>query len=213
MPSLAGLLIVVGVGTIKPSRVMSVARTGTVPLTVMVITLVLTMVIPLQYSVLVGVGISVLMFVVGQSSRLVMKRLVAHPDGAWEQVEPPGSVGVDEVIVLQPYGSLSFVTAQALAEQLPEPTDDSRGSVVILRIRGADDAGSTMLDVLHRYAETLSDAECRLAVVTDSDRVERQLELTGVTELIGADGIYRSTAFLGQATRRAHDDAVEWINR
>jgi SulP family sulfate permease len=213
MPSLAGLLMVVGVGTIKPSRVMSVARTGLVPMTVMVVTLVLTMVIPLQYSVLVGVGISVLMFVVGQSSRLVTKRLVAHPDGAWEQVEPPASVGLDEVIVIQPYGSLSFVTAQALAGQLPDPTDESRNSVVILRIRGADEIGSTMLDVLRRYAGALHDAECRLMVVTDSDRVERQLRLTGVAELIGDDGIYRSTAFLGQATQRAHDDAIAWIDR
>ncbi len=71
MPSLAALLIVVGIGTIQPTKILSVARTGHVPLAVMVATLVLTIVIPLQYSVLVGVGMSVLLFVIGQSSRLV----------------------------------------------------------------------------------------------------------------------------------------------
>jgi SulP family sulfate permease len=40
MPALAGLLMVVGFGTIKPAKVLSVGRTGPVPLTVMVITLV-----------------------------------------------------------------------------------------------------------------------------------------------------------------------------
>ena len=95
MPSLAGLLIVVGVGTIRPARIMSVAKTGPVPLTVMSITLVLTMVIPLQYAVLVGVGISVILFVLRQSTRLVTRRLVFHDDGRVEEVDPPETVPPD----------------------------------------------------------------------------------------------------------------------
>jgi SulP family sulfate permease len=79
MLAIAGLLIVVGVGTVKPSRIISVARTGRVPLTVMILSLVLTMVIPLQYSVLVGVVISVLLFVVDQSSRLVTSASCSTP--------------------------------------------------------------------------------------------------------------------------------------
>lgn len=212
MPSLAGLLIVVGIGTIKPARVMSVGRTGTVPLTVMVITLVLTMVIPLQYAVLVGVGFSVILYVAGQSSRLVTKRLAFHPDGRVEQTEPPNEVGADEVIVLQPYGAIFFATADALREQLPDVTPSSRNSVVILRLRGADDAGSTVLEVFRLYATQLVEVDCRLAIVTDSDRVIRQLRLTGTTDLIGPERIYRSTTFLREATRRAHADAEAWVD-
>lgn len=212
MPALAGLLIVVGVGTIKPARVVSVARTGTVPLTVMAITLVLTMVIPLQYAVLVGVGISVILFVAGQSSRLVTRRLVFHPDGLVEQIDPPEDVPPDEVVVLQPYGALFFATAQALRDQMPNVTPASRNSVVILRIRGADDTGSTVLDLLSDYASALREHDSRLAVVTDSDRVARQLRLTGTVELIGPERVYRSTRFIGQATRQAHADAVAWVD-
>lgn len=211
MPSLAGLLIVIGVSTVKPARVMSVARTGTVPLTVMSITLVLTMVVPLQYSVLVGVGISVILFVAGQSSRLVTKRLFIHPDGRVELTEPPPEIPAGEVIVLQPYGSIFFATAHALRDQLPTVTPDSRNAVVILRIRGSDDAGSTIMTVLGEYAASLREVDSRLAVVTDSDRVERQLVLTGTVDLIGPERLYRSTAFLGETTRRAFDDARRWI--
>jgi SulP family sulfate permease len=213
MPAIAGLLIVVGVGTVKPSRIMSVARTGTVPLTVMILTLVLTMVIPLQYSVLVGVVISVLLFVVGQSSRLVTKRLVFHRDGRIELTGPPAEVPAGEVVVLQPYGSIFFATAQTLRDQLPAVTSDTRNSVVVVRIRGADDAGSTVMDVLANYATDLRAADSRLAVVTDSDRVTRQLRQTGVARLMGSERLYRSSAFIGEATRRAHDDATDWIAR
>ncbi|CAE7528147.1 SULTR4, partial [Symbiodinium sp. KB8] len=189
MPSLAALLIVVGFGTIKPSRVMSVARTGTVPLTVMSITFVLTLVIPLQYSVLVGVGISVLLFVVGQSSRLVTKRLVIHDDG-------------------RPYGALFFATAQTLRDQLPDVVPDSRYAVVILRIRGADDAGATVMDLLRTYAADLREVDGRLVIVTDSDRVARQIRSVIDADLIGPRRIYRSTTFIGEASRRAYRDAT-----
>lgn len=211
MPSLAALLIVVGVGTIKPARVMSVARTGTGPLTLMSVTLVLTMVIPLQYAVLVGVGLSVVVFVAGSSNRLVTKRLVFRGDGRVEQVDPPAEVASDDVIVLQPYGAIFFATADALRGHLPAVTSQSGNSVVILRLRGQDDAGSTVIEVLRTYASQLIEADCRLVIVTDSDRVLRQLRLTGISELIGPDRIYRSTSFLREATRQANADAAEWI--
>ncbi|MEU6135148.1 SulP family inorganic anion transporter [Nocardioides sp. NPDC047086] len=88
MPALAGLLIVVGVGTVKPAKVLAVARTEPVPLTVT--TLVLTLLMPLQYAVLVGLGLSALLFVIGQSSRLVTRRLVM---GADDRVRLPGHHG------------------------------------------------------------------------------------------------------------------------
>ena len=211
MPSLAALLIVVGVGTIKPSQIMSVAKTGTVPLTVMTITFVLTLVIPLQYAVLVGVGISVLLFVIRQSTRLVTKRLLFHDDGRIEEVEPRSEVPPDSVTVLQPYGALFFATASTLVEQVPAVTPESRNSVVILRVRGADDAGATLIDVLETYAGSLREVDSKLMLVTDNERVIRQLRVTGATDVIGTQNVYRSNAFIGETTRRAYDDALAWV--
>jgi SulP family sulfate permease len=212
MPALAGLLIVIGVGTVKPARVISVAKTGLVPLTVMSITLVLTMIIPLQYSVLVGVGISVILFVVQQSTRLITKRMVFHADGTIEEVEPPAELPANEVVVLHPYGAIFFATAPTLLEQVPTATDESRNSVVILRVRGIDDAGVTLIDVLQRYAESLREVDSKLMIVTDNQRVIRQLRVTGATDAIGSDNVYRSTAFVGATVRQAYDDAVDWIH-
>ena len=211
MPSLAGLLIVVGVGTIRPTRIMSVAKTGAVPLTVMTITLVLTMVIPLQFAVLVGVGISTILFVLRQSTRLVTHRLMFHDDGRIEEVDPPATVPPDEVIVLQPYGALFFATASTLLEQIPSVTSESTNSVVVLRIRGADDAGATLIDVLKGYAAGLREVDSKLMIVTANRNVIRQLRVTGTTDVIGPDNIYRSTSFIGESSRQAHTDAVAWV--
>jgi SulP family sulfate permease len=211
MPSLAGLLMVIGVATIKPERIMSVAKTGVVPLTVMSITFGLTLVVPLQYAVLVGVGISAILFVIQQSTRLVTKRLVLHDDGRVEQTEPPRTVPPDEVIVLQPYGALFFATAATLVDQMPTVTPESVNSAVILRVRGADDAGATLLDVLATYAGELRDTGSKLILVTDNDRVIRQLRVTGALDVIGPDNVYRSSAFIGETTKRAYGDARSWV--
>jgi SulP family sulfate permease len=212
IPSIAGLLIVIGVATIKPERVMAVAKTGAVPLTVMAITFGLTLVVPLQYAVLVGVGISTILFVIQQSTRLVTKRQVIRDDGRVEEVEPPVTVPPDEVVVLQPYGALFFATASTLIDQMPTVTPESSNSVVILRIRGADEAGATLLDVLTTYAAALRGVGSKLMIVTDNERVIRQLRVTGATDVIGANNIYRSTAFVGETTRRAHADARRWVD-
>jgi sulfate permease, SulP family len=211
MPALAGLLIVVGVGTVRPERILSVARTGTFPLTVMSITFALTMLIPLQYAVLVGVGISVILYVGRQSSRLVTRQLVVHDNGEVEEIDPVREVPADEVVVLQPYGAVFFATAPTLLEQLPTVTPDSTNSWVILRIRGADEAGASLIDVLRRYASELDAVGSRLVIVTDNEQVIRQLRVTGITDIIGDGGVYHGTTFIGQATRRARADGLAWI--
>ena len=48
-------------------------------------------------------------------------------------------------------------------------------------------------------------------IVTGNRNVIRQLRVTGATDIIGADNIYRSTSFLGESSRQAHDDATAWI--
>ena len=122
MPALAGLLIVVGVRTIKPADLISVWRTGVSQRVVMVTTFLLTIVIPLQYAVLVGVGLSMALYVVGQSNKVIIKRRLFTDDGHVSEVDPPERLPAHQVVVLQPYGSLFFAAAPIFAAALPAPT-------------------------------------------------------------------------------------------
>ena len=74
MPALAGLLILIGYRTIKPADVAAVWRTGPVQKAVLSVTFVLTVIIPLQFAVLVGVGLSLILHVVRQSEALTLTR-------------------------------------------------------------------------------------------------------------------------------------------
>lgn len=213
MPALAGLLIVVGAASVRPRQVLSVARTGTVQAAVVATTFVLTLIVPLQYAVLLGVGFSVVLHVVRQSSRMQMRQL--HLAGGYRMREtpPPAVVPGGQVVVLQPYGSIFFATAPALEDQLPAVTGASSGGVVILRLRGLDDAGATFIDVIARYAAGLRRAGARLIVVTDSPRIGRQLQVTGVLRVLGEENLYQGGEWVGRTLRRAHRDAAAWVRQ
>jgi SulP family sulfate permease len=212
MPALAGLLVVVGFRTLKPEQVRMVWRTGPIQAAVMTLTFILTLVIPLQYAVLVGIGMSVLLYVIRQSNRITIKSWTFTDAGVVQEGDPPAEVGANEVLVLRPYGSLFFAATGAFEEALPAVSEESRRSVVILTLRGKEDLGSTFINLTTRYAQTLADHDCLLKVSGVSDGVMSQLEVTGALAQLGADNIYLSTASLTESTRQAMRDADDWLD-
>lgn len=213
MPALAGLLMLVGYRTIKPHDVYSVARTGPVQASVLAVTFTLTLLIPLQYAVLVGVGLSVILYVISVSNQITVKARVYADDGSVSESDPPQVVPADAVVILQPYGSLFFASAPVFEAGLPTVKDSSHHAVVILRLRGRADLGTTFLDVLRRYARALHHVDSKLVIVTSDDHVIEQLDATRVLDVIGHDNVYEGDEWVGRTVRRAHDDAVAWIQR
>ena len=211
MPALAGLLILIGYRTIKPADLQSVWRTGTVQKAVLAVTFALTMVIPLQYAVLVGVGLSVVLHVVKQSNQVTVRRWVLDADGHLIETDPPAELAPGEVVVLQPYGSLFFAAAPVFEATLPAAVGTSRNSVVILRLRGRSDLGTTFMDVLGRYALALASVDSKLVIVSANERIIEQLTVTGIADVIGEDNIYPGDERVGATIKRAHADAVAWV--
>jgi SulP family sulfate permease len=210
MPALAALLMIVGARTVKPRAIESVVRTGGSQGVVLLVTFVLTLLVPLQYAVLVGVGISMILHVVGRANRLRIRRVELSDEGARE-VDPPAELGPGEVVVLQPYGGLFFATAAAFDAQVPEVTSRSEGSVVLLRLRGFEELGSTFAAVLMRYAEELQAVGSKLVIVSANERIVGQLEATGAAAVIGEDNLYEGEEWVGRTLRRANADALSWV--
>lgn len=207
MPALAGLLIVVGVTAVKPSRVYSVIRSGPLPTVVMAVTFVLTLLIPLQFAVLTGVGLGIIMFVAQQSNRVRVRRVVFADDGRMREIDPPHRVPPGEIVMLQPYGSLFFASAPTFERQLPAVTPESTRSIVIVRLRGTDEVGLAFVEVLRRYAHELRAVGSSLKLVVSEARVIQQLEAGGLRAEMGEANIYRGSEWVGAALRRAYDDA------
>jgi SulP family sulfate permease len=211
MPALAGLLMLVGYRTIKPGDLVSVWKTGLVQKTVLATSFALTMIIPLQYAVLAGVGLSMVLHVVRQSNQFTIKRQRPGPDGQLTETDSPAELPAGEVVVLQPYGSLFFAAAATLESQLPAPGSGPRGSVVILRLRGRTDVGTTLMHVLCRYAEALAAAGSKLVIVSADGQVQEQFSASGLTDVVDGRDIYTGDERVGATLTRAYADATAWI--
>ena len=113
----------------------------------------------MQYAVLTGVGISVILFVARQSNRVTVKRWQIGPGVPLPtESDPPKVLPAGEVVVLTPYGSLFFASATVFESQLPVPGPESGGSVVVLRLRGNEELGSTFIKTIIRYHDLLEAA-------------------------------------------------------
>ncbi len=211
MPAIAGLLMVIGYRTVKPNDLISVWRTGQIQAVVLTVTFLLTMVIPLQNAVMAGVGISVILYVIRQSNDIRILRLSVREDGAVVESDPPAELGQGDVVVLNPYGSLFFATAPVFERQLPTVTPASKGSVVVLRLRGRSDLGSTFMEVLVRYGDSLHASGSKLMIVSGNDQLNAQFRVTGVTAVVGDENVYTSDERVGATVRRAYADATAWV--
>jgi SulP family sulfate permease len=210
MPALAGLIIVAGIQMVNIKAIQTVWQTNMVARTIMLLTFVSTLVMPLQYAVLIGVVISILLFVFQQSNTIKVVEWVTQPNG-WPVERPaPKQLESGKATFLFVYGNLFYAAASALENNLPDVNGAFR-PVVILLLRGNEDVGSTVNEVFRRYAETLQSHSGKLILVGVSPSLRNQLERTGLVNLIGSENIFPATESIGEAGNAALQAANDWL--
>ena len=210
MPALAGLVIVAGVQMINKDAIQTVWQTNTVARTIMLVTFGSTLVMPLQYAVLLGVAISILLFVLQQSNTIRVVEWVVG-DGVWPVEQPaPRQLESGRVTVLYTYGNLFYAAADTFEKGLPA-AEGARRAVVILLLRGFDDIGSTVAEVLRRYAQALQTNSGKLVLAGLSPTLRDQLQRTGMLNLIGEENIFLATETIGEAGNAALRAATDWL--
>ena len=211
MPVLAGLLIVVGFRTLKPQKISMVWKTGMVQRAVITLTFLAALFIPLQYAVLLGVALAVLLYVFQQSNTVNVKAWEIGPGQYPVEKDPPAVVPGGQVTILMPYGSLFYAAAPVFSAQLPEVTDATRHAAVILTLRGQTDVGSTFLNALTRYAEQLGQQDSKLMLAGVEPSVLTQMERVGILQTIGRAAVFPASEGIGEALLQAVEAAEQWI--
>ena len=123
------------------------------------------------------------------------------------EVAPPPVLPPGEIVVLVPYGSLFFASAPVFEAQLPQVEPQSMGSVVVLRLRGTQDLGSTFVQALTRYRDRLEVVGSHLVLAGLGDRVLAQLSATGALEALGTENVFPATADVGASLSLAIERA------
>ena len=181
MPALAALLIVAGIQGFRMEQAVMVWQAGRISKVSMVVTFVAILVVPLQFAVLFGVALSILLNTVRQSNKVIVKQWLLQPQGFPLEQSPPRHLPSHQLTLLHVYGSLAFAAARNLEEMLPA-VGDATHAVVAINLRGKSDIGSTFVTVLQRYAQTLNQRNSKLMLVGLDPAARAQLAKTGRAE-------------------------------
>ena len=106
MPTLAGVLIVVGFGMINVPRIQTVWHTGTAPMIVMLLTFAATLVVPIQIAVVLGVLLHILVYIFRSAEAVRLERIVPLEDGGFTEGKLPVDLPSKEIVILEPIGRL-----------------------------------------------------------------------------------------------------------
>ena len=213
LPALAGLLMVIGFGIIKPANIRGVWHTGNIQRVIMVITFVLVLMIPLEYAVLVGVALSIFLFTLRQSHRIVVVEWKLKEGRLPIEGTPPATLLPGSVTVLVPFGTLFYAAAPAFVEHLPKTDAQTKEAVVIINLHARTDLGSTFMRTIDRYAEDLKKHGSRLMLAEVDPSLRDQLALAGIVDSISRRSIFMRTEEVGGSLYEAYAVAEEWVSR
>jgi len=165
--------------------------------------------LPVQLAVLIGVALSLALYLNAAAADISVVQLVERDDGRIEEREPSRTLESDRTTVLEVYGDLFFAGARTLDRRLPRVEGAQRPAVVI-RLRGRSDVGATLVEVLSSYAGTIEGAGGRLYLSGLGEGVRDELVRSGKIALDGPVKAYDATRIVGESTRRAVEDASAW---
>ncbi len=208
--ALAAMLVLIGARAVDIPAIRAVWTTSFPTRIIMVVTFIATLVVPVQYAVLIGVALSVVQYVYSSSTDIKVVALTRDAQNRFVEEEPPASLPDRSLTVLDVYGSVFYAGTDIIDKLLPDALA-AREAVMVLRLRGRADVGSTFLNLLKRYAGQLRDGGGYLALVGIGPALLDQLVRTGAADVIGREHIYIAHPALMASLETAVTDAEAWL--
>lgn len=210
LAALAGHLVVAASRLINVEALRLVWTVGWMGRSAMLLTLVSTLVLPLEYSIYLGVLLSLSFYVYTSASAVRIRQLTPTGNGHFRESDVPRTLPDHQVTLITVEGHLFFAAVKKLEELLPSPKGAAQ-PVVILRLRNNPYLGSTGIRFLEQYAEQLARQGGTLVLSGVGDSVKRQLEHTGALEILGRDKVFYANEVYFAATESALQYAGSWL--
>jgi SulP family sulfate permease len=161
--------------------------------------------------VLAGVLVSFVLYF-SMSSRFVkLHRWRLLSDGRFEQIPLPRELENEAVYVFAVDGSLHFAGARMLENQWPKLEPHTRRPVIILELRGRNNIGATLTEVLLAFYEKIEKAGGRFYITELGERSYATLRTQAASENLGGMRILKQEAIIGNSTEQAVIEAQAWL--
>ena len=210
---IAGLLFVIGAELIM-ARVPSmklVIQTSWGSTAAMALTFVTALLIPLQWTIFLGAGLSLILYVFASAKAVRVHQLVRNDKGMFEEREVPETYPSSAATIISIGGQAFFAEIPVLEEELPT-MEDTENAVVIFRLRGREHAGSTGVRWLERYVADLKDANNTLMLSDVEPVFYGELERIGVLDAFGKENVFKAQPSLAGSLGQALDAADKLLS-
>ena len=210
---IAGLLFVIA-GELIMARVPSlilVHRTSPGAAAALWITFLSALFIPLQWTIFLGAGLSLLVYVWAASQKTDVHELTKREDGRYEEHEVPESYPSGKASIITLGGIDFFAEVPLLEESLPDALT-AQNAVVILRLRGTEHIGSTAIRWLERYNTDLRESGNLLMLAGVAPQLKEELSKAKVLEQIGEENVFEAQPGYGAAEDEALEAAQKWLD-
>ncbi|HMB69601.1 MAG TPA: SulP family inorganic anion transporter [bacterium] len=207
--ALAGMLIVIAYSMIDKHRLKLTWRSRASSRLVLFGTLGATLVLPLEYAIFVGVGLSVLNLL-RMTGKVDLTNLVPRPDGGFDEV-PFNRAPVSPVVTINIAGDLYFAAVEDLDYELLR-TLHPETRVVVLRMKRLRAVGSSAMAILEHFWDLLRARGIRLVVCGIEGELQRVMTTSGLRSRIGEQNIFYADNKLLQSTELAQARAWSIVN-
>jgi len=208
LPALAGNLVVAAVGLINIKVVRMVWRVNVSARMAMIATFLSTLFLPLEFSIYVGVILSLALYIHNSADRFEIVELVRAGNGRYAEQPIPETLASNQTTILSIKGNLYFATLKKMERSLPKPTECDH-PIVVLRMRNISSIGSTGINVLTRYKEQLQKCDGKLYLTGVSDELCAELERSGAIEVFTREAILPPTDVIFESMERAIADVED----
>jgi SulP family sulfate permease len=212
---IGGMLVVIGVDLILarlPSARLVVRNADWGSTIALAITFVSALFIPLQYTIFLGAGLSLLLYVVTSSRKFRLQQAVRLDDGGWEVRAAPKELNPDQATFIVVQGLDFFAEVPTLDDQMP-PARGVAHAVLVLVLRDTQTMNTTAITWFEKYAKTLQASGSVLMLADVNPAVLVSLRQSGALDLIGAENVFAATPRVLVSENMAWDAAQQWLRR
>ncbi|MDZ5623058.1 SulP family inorganic anion transporter [Nocardioides sp. HM23] len=211
MPTLAAVLIVAAVGSLRTGQLRAIMRTSRISQIAVCATFIATLLLPVAAAVGLGVVFALLMQLNREALDLRVVELVPNDSGSFTEQPAAPRLESRRAVLLDVYGSLYYAGARTLQVHLPDP-EGSVSPAVVLRLRGRALLGATSYAVLSDYAARIAAVGGRFYLTGLDAEVLAQVQRNRTVENAGDVRLFQATEVIGEASLTAYRHAEEWVS-
>ena len=210
MPTLAAVLIVAALGSLRAGQVRAIMRTSRISQIAVCATFIATLLLPVAAAVGLGVVFALLMQLNREALDLRIVELVPTDTGSFAEKPAGTRLESRKVLLLDVYGSLYYAGARTLQAHLPDP-EGSISPAVVLRLRGRALLGATSYAVLSDYAARVAAVGGCFYLTGLDPEVLAQVQRNRTVVGAGDVRLFEATEIVGEASLEAYRSAEAWL--